>query len=757
MKPTSRNPRFAASLFLILALPAARAATLTWDTVSGDGASITAGTGAWNTTATNWNNAGVNEAWSQTSATAASHAAVFAGSDGSLDQYVVTLSGTVNAQSVTFDNSGYRLQGGALTLITNSTTNGSITVAAGKTATIASNIVYNSNRPASFTVGSGAVLNLTGGAGNSQYNFSGDGTVNITASLYNANIGIMGAANLNISGGEFLVTPGNNVGYQIFSDVRNTNFTLSGGKVLVNGNNAAAPADAFFGIGGGNSAFMATMTMQDGAELSTATTSGRAGEIRISNTATSNGTLDIQGGTFNVSGMASNQIYLFKNGATAGYTASMTQSAGTVTTNGIQFGGATGTYEAGSSANLTLSGGSLYIGAAGITRGSAATDLPTTIQLQGGTLGADQNWISALDMQLGTSGGGVTIRAANAAAASRTITLNGILSGTGGLVKTGSGTLFLRNANTFEGGITIQNGIVTAQVSDAALGTGTVTMGGAGSTGAALLTGRTHANNIIVNAPDSGAVVMGANGAGSGFTISGGITLNGNLTIRTFDNVISGSTKAQGTLTGGITGTGNVVLDNLGLAANSLSFNTGAINHSGSLTLQGSATGDTTISAGIGANVTSVVQNSATSRMILSGINSYTGDTDVNFGQFLLAEGGRMRFDIRESGVNNRISGTVSGNVTMDGIFEFDLTLAGTGLADTWNLVDLANLGSATFGPTFGVADFTNAGEGLWNRTIGETQYQFSTNSGTLSVIPEPAAALLGGLGLLCLLRRRRS
>ena len=41
----------------------------------------------------------------------------------------------------------------------------------------------------------------------------------------------------------------------------------------------------------------------------------------------------------------------------------MTQSGGTVTANGIQFGGNAGTYDAASPATLQLSGGSLYVGA----------------------------------------------------------------------------------------------------------------------------------------------------------------------------------------------------------------------------------------------------------------------------------------------------------------------------------------------------------------------------------------------------------
>jgi autotransporter-associated beta strand protein len=382
-------------------------------------------------------------------------------------------------------------------------------------------------------------------------------------------------------------------------------------------------------------------------------------------------------------------------------------------------------------------------------------------------------------MQLGTSGGGVTIRAANAAGTSRTITLSGILSGNGGLVKTGPGTLALGGANTFDGGITLRNGTINAITNDASLGAGTVTMGGAGSTGASLLTGRTLANPITVNAPDSGSVVIGANGGGSGYTLSGGITLNGDLTIRTFDNIINGSIKAQGTLTGGITGSGNVILDNLGLAANALIFNTGAINHTGSLTLQGSATGDTTINADIGSNVTSVTQNSATSRMVLTGTNTYSGATLVSAGTLLVS--GSLISDVTVSDGATLAGGGTVGAITFGGLSFFDMfspvnsadSLAATtisfgatgfgigslrfnGSAVAWSLIDdgtytliTGTLNSSNLG-NFGVANAFDLGD---DRIA---YFQDGSLQLVVETIPEPRAALLGGLGLFCLLRRRR-
>jgi fibronectin-binding autotransporter adhesin len=196
------------------------------------------------------------------------------------------------------------------------------------------------------------------------------------------------------------------------------------------------------------------------------------------------------------------------------------------------------------------------------------------------------------------------------------------------LTKTGTGRLVLRGANTFTGGVSILSGTLESQLVTTTLGTGTVTIQG----GASFLTGQNNSNAYTINTPNGVPAVIGANGAGSGFTLSGPVTLNGDLTLQTFNNPISPPTVAAATLTGGVTGTGNLLLNNLGLAANTITINTNAINHSGSITLQGTGTGLTTIGADIGPNVTGIIQNTNSATLILNGFNSYTGNTTVNTG-----------------------------------------------------------------------------------------------------------------------------
>ena len=724
---------------------------LTWDANSA-ATGAQDGSGNWANVTGNWRNEIIdanNQNWNNANMDFATFGA---GTDGS---YTVTLSGAVQVGGgITFANSGYSLSGGAGVelQLDDGTNNSSISVTAEKTATINSAITYLRNKPAAITVNSGAALNLGGGASNSQYNFNGGGTVNMTAGDYTANVGKVAVASFNQSGGTFKITPGNNTGYNISSNSRSVNYTLSGGTLTVNGNNTTSTVNnAYLGIGKGTGiSNTSTLTVQGGATVNVGTEASRSGEIRIANTPTSNGRLDVQGGTLTVgTSSIDNQIYFFKAGTTDdSYFASMHQSGGTVTANGIQFGSESGTFNAASSALLQLSGGSLYLGQQGITRGSAAADLPITIQLQGGTLGADRSWSSSLDMQLGAADGGVIIQAQDSAGTARKITLTGNLADDSGvsasLIKTGSGLLSLGGANIFTGGLTIQNGTVEAKFTNAALGAGTVTMGGAGSPGATLITGRSLGNPITVNASDSGQIVIGANGIGSGFNLTAPVTLNGDLTLQTYDNVINGTIKAAANLFGGVTGSGNLTLNNLGLAANVINLKNAPINHSGSLTSQGTATGDTTISADIGPNVISVTQASATSSLVLSGNNDYTGNTTISAGTLRLGAA-----DVIPDGAGKG-NVSVSGTLDLNGFSETINGLIGGGVVDntaaSTNVVLTLNANSIfagtiqdsgapltlVKGPTGGVV-LTGSNNNYSGGTIVQGGRLFISNAGALT------------------------
>jgi autotransporter-associated beta strand protein len=99
-----------------------------------------------------------------------------------------------------------------------------------------------------------------------------------------------------------------------------------------------------------------------------------------------------------------------------------------------------------------LTGGSIYIGAGGITVFSGGS---YQVNLGGGTVAAEASWSSSVNMTLTGNNGPVTFDPAG-----NNITLSGVLSGSGGLVVSGGGVLELSGANTFTGGATVNAGSV---------------------------------------------------------------------------------------------------------------------------------------------------------------------------------------------------------------------------------------------------------------------------------------------------------
>ena len=130
--------------FAVLSLTFAASAVhaLTWDPTD-NGAAIDAAGGTYNLTDLNWNGT-PNVAWTQTDIIipAPAQTAVFAGTDGALDSYEIALASQMATTALTFNSTGYRITGSTLSLIVPEVppatigTNGAITLAAGKTATI---------------------------------------------------------------------------------------------------------------------------------------------------------------------------------------------------------------------------------------------------------------------------------------------------------------------------------------------------------------------------------------------------------------------------------------------------------------------------------------------------------------------------------------------------------------------------------------------------------------------------------------------
>lgn len=252
--------------------------------------------------------------------------------------------------------------------------------------------------------------------------------------------------------------------------------------------------------------------------------------------------------------------------------------------------------------------------------------------------------------------------------------------------------------------------------------------------------------------------------------ITGGImTINGALNLAhaasgayTPITLNAGASKGATLVLGGdVTTTGNAT------NTNTMTINAAAGTVLGTLDLNG---GTRTFNIGNGVadvdlTITPEIKNggltkSGTGTMALAGVNTYTGETTVTSGTLVLADDAGLKFAIAGNGVNNKITG--AGTVTLDGDFTFDLTLAGSTLGDSWNIVDVGTL-TASFGSTFTAIStlgaFSDLGSGLWSRSENSTTYQFSELTGELSVIPEPAtwALLAFSLTTVVILRRRRA
>jgi|GEM_PF-7110909 PEP-CTERM putative exosortase interaction domain/autotransporter-associated beta strand repeat len=288
------------------------------------------------------------------------------------------------------------------------------------------------------------------------------------------------------------------------------------------------------------------------------------------------------------------------------------------------------------------------------------------------------------------------------------------LTGTGGITKTGSGTVYLNpgSTNTFSGGVVIAEG--TLQVGrTGSLGTGAVQLGVAGGGDASLLSQRAgwnYSNDITVVSGAIGTLKIG-NSSGTGnfnTTYSGAITVNGNL------EVVSESA-----------------------ATFALRF-TGVLSGTGDITKTGTS-----------------------EWRVINPNNSWTGNLHVSEGSFTLEEEASLRFALGDEGATNSVSG--AGVANFNGVFVIDSSGVGDDVG-AWQLVEVDTL-SATFGSSFTLrllgeeATFANVGGGLFE--FGN--WSFDTTNGLLSLsaapIPEPSAlAALAGLGALGLasLRRRR-
>ncbi|AYE22705.1 fibronectin-binding autotransporter adhesin ShdA [Salmonella enterica subsp. enterica] len=202
--------------------------------------------------------------------------------------------------------------------------------------------------------------------------------------------------------------------------------------------------------------------------------------------------------------------------------------------------------------------------------------------------------------------------------------LENTLSGSGSLVKTGTGELTLSGDNTYSGGTTITGGTLTADHADSLVktGTGELTLSGDNSySGGTTIIGGTltadHADSLGTGAVANSGVLQVGEGelentlSGSGSLVKTG---TGELTLSGDNSYSGGTTIIGGTLT----------------ADHADSLGTGAVANSGVLQV-GEGELENTLS-GSGSLV-----KTGTGELTLSGDNSYSGDTTIADGTLIAA------------------------------------------------------------------------------------------------------------------------
>lgn len=359
-------------------------------------------------------------------------------------------------------------------------------------------------------------------------------------------------------------------------------------------------------------------------------------------------------------------------------------------------------------ANLVLDGGTLrYIGT------GDSTNRQFTLGENGGALDASGSGAIAF-----TSTAPVTLPGTNAA---RTLTLTGDNTGTNifsaelndngtratSLTKTGDGLWRLTSAtSTYTGVTTISGGIL--EVNEFANG------GMASSIGAA----SSDAANLVIGNGSTLRYTGAGDSTDRQFTLDTGVT-----TIES-----SGTGALQFTNTGPVTLTGTDTPRTIALGGTNTGFNT-----------MGGAIGDN------GTGATTLAKNDS-GTWVLTGNNSYSGNTVINNGNLMIGNGGTTG----NAGVGNVIvdSPTSTLSLNRSDIFTFDGTLSGPGtLAQIGTGTSVLTSATNAIGATTISAGTLEVAGGLETPTIGMTGSSTLAVSGTVQAAGPTQVAITGDAG----------
>jgi autotransporter-associated beta strand protein len=347
-------------------------------------------------------------------------------------------------------------------------------------------------------------------------------------------------------------------------------------------------------------------------------------------------------------------------------------------------------------------------------------------------------------------------------------TLSGIIGGgSGTLTKdtSNTSTLTLSGTNSYTGGTRLNAGTLqfAKKVSQPASGA------------VAVRDGTTLAVNLGGGAAEwttgtSGNGTIGGLLAGLGGQSGGTVTYTGNVTLG-FDTTNAGSAQTYSGVIGNVgttlgikkLGTGTLILDQANTYSGGTTVSAGTL-------LVNNTTGSGTGSSSVTVGTSGTLGGSGT----ISGAVTMDGALKPGNSTGLLTLGS---LDLNASSSTTlEINGTNRGAVT-DGYDALGLNLGGSIDLAGALIFEFGNLAAFAANTEFDLFSFNTTSTGdftsvtstgfyagtwgkegdVWSLTDEGQTLNFSEVTGNLTVIPEPGAALLGSLGVLMLLRRRRA
>lgn len=772
---TARLPfHLATALAALISAQSVQAVDFFWDPAA-SGTNAGSGSGTWNAGEANWFD-GTNKVWAN------ANRPVFGGVAG---PFLVTVADNFSTTGLLFNRTGYTLGAASAQTITSA---GTVSLASSSViATIGSNVTVTraANDIITTLSGTGGILNIGGAdqlsTGARYINTQSGSTGTRTLSITNGTV-----VNVN-SGGYFGQSP--DTAYVTATNPNGTAIVIgsaTGGSLVVktggtvtNGNNQA------FILGGATAS--GTLTIDGGQVNAGTVTVGTNGNLPA---ASAYAGLRFGAGSANASGT---RIANLNGGTlTVGQVYTGTSAASPTFTNTFNFNG--GMLQA-SIANTTFMTG---LTAANVQAGGAKIDSNNFDITIGQALIHDAALGATVD-------GGLTKSSAGTLTLTSSATFTGDTTITGGTLKL-SGASGKLGGGSYAGAISIAPGATFENASS-----GSQTLGGA-ITGGGTLTNSGGGGLLLTNAGNSFGALSISN-AGSRVFInhatalptaatvniaSGALVFSASATSASAITVSSGGTltaRAATTLSNvTLPGSGSVIFNNDDANTNSLTINNsqtltdtltvqvggarmlatgGSI---GAVDLSGNITGGGSLVMTSSGNISN--PNNQTGKLTLSGTNTYTGATTVNSGTLFVT--GSLTSDVSVSDAAIFGGGGTVGAVSFAGGSYFDIALAVVGNPlDSSTTISFASTG-------FGIENLRYNGVAVDWSTIGDNTYTlisgdltetnlsnfglanaydigggrsayFTEGSLQLVVIPEPHAALLGGLGLLALLRRRRA